>query len=945
MIPPRSAPDESERLRELRRYAVLDTPPDPVLDDLAAAAAAVMGAPMASIAFVARERQWIKARVGHTVVETSRADSLSGYVVEIGEDVVVCDAREDERFHDNPYVIGGPHIRFFAGVPLRSADGHVLGALSVLDTQPRTPTPHDIEQIRRLGRIAMAHLASQRRANASSHFEALFETSPVLPILCGRDGRPRELTYAWADLLGIELDVLYGLPILSLVHPGDAHLVEQIVTSLARGKGVRGVELRHRRSDGEDVWLSWYATWDPQEELVYAVAHNVTAYRASLAELERKETELRGKTEMLDAVRQTQAEFIHGESAEVVFPSLLDRLLALTGSRSGMVREVVIGPFGLPSLTAVALATRGDDGGRLAELATQAIDVRSPDPLVVTVVGDAGPAPVLMVPIAKASVPIAVVALAGRDGGYPPAMLAATEPLFAMVRSLVRARREALDRAASERALRESESRFRTLFDLAPIGIFETASDGTALFPNAEWQRISGFTREQVFSGGWARVVHPEDRLSVGTAWATTLAERQRFEMTLRFRRPSGEVRWVSARALPLPPSSDGEEMGIVGTVEDITERETAEATLREFAQRMRTIFDSAADAIVVLDERGAIEWANRAAGRLFGDAVDELTGRAMDELLVTTADGGGPVAEFRRGPRADTSDGGPKATVREAKARGRDGKLTDVELSLAEMRFGGHIHATLMMRDITARKEVERLKSEFVATVSHELRTPLTSIRGALGLLAAGAAGLMPPGCQDLVDVALKNSERLVRLVSDILDVEKMQAGKFSIDHAMVDLRRVVEATVAEQSGYASQFGVTTDVSLPEAPATVRGDAGRLAQVLSNLLSNAAKYSPPGGRVDVAVRMDAGMVRVSVRDRGPGVPDDFKGRIFERFAQADTSDARRRGGTGLGLNIARDIVALHGGLIGHEQPTDGPGAVFTVSLPYWQGGPAAASA
>jgi len=226
-------------------------------------------------------------------------------------------------------------------------------------------------------------------------------------------------------------------------------------------------------------------------------------------------------------------------------------------------------------------------------------------------------------------------------------------------------------------------------------------------------------------------------------------------------------------------------------------------------------------------------------------------------------------------------------------------------------------------------------VKSQFLATVSHELRTPLTSIRGSLGLVAGGAVGAMPAKAAGLVQIAHKNAERLVLLVNDILDIEKIEAGHMEFRREPLDLVELARAAVEQNHGYAQQYGVAFSYAPAVATAPVLGDRDRLLQVMANLLSNAAKFSPEGGRVEIAVAPAGERFRVSVRDRGPGIPADFRARVFERFAQADASDSRAKGGTGLGLSIARAIVLQMGGELGFDSRTGADsGTVFHFELP-----------
>ena len=237
---------------------------------------------------------------------------------------------------------------------------------------------------------------------------------------------------------------------------------------------------------------------------------------------------------------------------------------------------------------------------------------------------------------------------------------------------------------------------------------------------------------------------------------------------------------------------------------------------------------------------------------------------------------------------------------------------------------------------DITPLKQADQLKNEFISVVSHELRTPLTSIRGSLGLVAGGVAGELPPKLMDLIGIARSNCDRLVRLINDILDIEKIASGKLALKLRPLDLVAVARQAVAANEGFAAPGEVRLVLDAPAEPVTVRIDADRMMQVLTNLISNAVKFSPAGAEVRIRLRTAAATVRVEVADQGSGIPPEFQQRIFQKFSQADGTDARQKGGTGLGLHITRMLVERMGGTIGFDSPP-GQGATFFFELPAWR--------
>jgi PAS domain S-box-containing protein len=237
------------------------------------------------------------------------------------------------------------------------------------------------------------------------------------------------------------------------------------------------------------------------------------------------------------------------------------------------------------------------------------------------------------------------------------------------------------------------------------------------------------------------------------------------------------------------------------------------------------------------------------------------------------------------------------------------------------------------VVEEITERKRLEQLKRELVSTVSHELRTPLTSIVGALGLVHGGVTGELPPQAKRMCAIAHRNAERLVALVNDLLDLDRLASGQMPFTLGPVALHPLIEEGIGALQPYAERYGVRLTVQLDATGTEVHADPDRLVQVLSNLVSNAVKFSPPGETVTIAVSTHAGVARVAVSDRGPGIPEAFRARIFEKFAQADTSESRAKGGTGLGLSICKAIMDRLGGRIGFESEV-GRGTTFWLELP-----------
>jgi PAS domain S-box-containing protein len=353
-------------------------------------------------------------------------------------------------------------------------------------------------------------------------------------------------------------------------------------------------------------------------------------------------------------------------------------------------------------------------------------------------------------------------------------------------------------------------------------------------------------------------------------------------------------------------------------------DRARAAEALRASEARTRAVVDHLMEGLIIVDETAIIRSVNPAAERIFGYAAAELSGRPLAVLVPESA---GPDASsfLREGLRRALG------RITEWEGRRRNGEVFPFELSLFEFRtpegrrFGGSI------RDVSESREVERLKKEFVATVSHELRTPLTSIRGSLGLLAGGVLGELPPEAVEVVAVAERNVIRLVRLINDILDLERLDTGRIEMHFETLTLASVFERSLEAVRAFADQEGVPLESATPSG--SVWGDGDRLVQVLVNLLSNAVKFSPRGRVVRLSASEGGGFADVRVTDQGRGIPGSFREAIFERFRQVEASDARQKGGSGLGLAICKTIIEQHGGSIGVESE-EGRGSEFWIKLP-----------
>lgn len=363
-------------------------------------------------------------------------------------------------------------------------------------------------------------------------------------------------------------------------------------------------------------------------------------------------------------------------------------------------------------------------------------------------------------------------------------------------------------------------------------------------------------------------------------------------------------------------------------------ERKHATEALRQSETRLRSVIDYMLEGLVVVGDDLRILEANPAFARMFGFPLEELIGLPIVRLMPLRPEYQEPASLaglFRQSV----------GRVTEREGRRRTGEIFPLQLQLYEVGtpegrvLAGHV------RDLSQEREADRLKKQFVASVSHELRTPLTAIRGSLGLLSQGAVGPLPPDAAEVVGMAERNAVRLVGIINDLLDFERIQSGILSVTPALFPLDLAIERACESVEALAQQSGI----SVTTAPSGVEvwADEARIVQVLVNLVANAIKFSPAGTQVDVTVTRGTEHAEVRVRDHGRGVPADLQEMIFQPFRQAEESDARTHGGSGIGLAICRAIVAQHGGDIGVESHA-GAGSTFWFTIPLSGNHPVSAS-
>jgi PAS domain S-box-containing protein len=357
----------------------------------------------------------------------------------------------------------------------------------------------------------------------------------------------------------------------------------------------------------------------------------------------------------------------------------------------------------------------------------------------------------------------------------------------------------------------------------------------------------------------------------------------------------------------------NGRTIAYVRAARDITDVMAVEESLRRSEEQFRSIIDGALDGVITLGPQGLVERYNPAAAKIFGYTPAEVLGQPAERLLPYLLDSLGVLPKFV-----------------EMDALRKDGRKVPLELSLFVVRGSDGHAVAAFIKDISERREVERLKDEFMAIVSHDLKIPLSSVRLSLEILADGSLGILPPEARKILAVAERNVERMVKLANDLLDLKRLEAGRLELRRESIAIGPLVERCFEMVRALATAQDVTLEAQ--ETSARALGDDERIGQVLMNLLSNAIKFSSPGGRVSVEVRTGGQWVEVRVKDKGRGIPLEYQEMVFERFRQVYPGDGSERKGSGLGLTICKAIVTQCGGTIGLSSK-EGKGSCFWFRL------------
>jgi hypothetical protein len=720
---------------------------------------------------------------------------------------------------------------------------------------------------------------------SEERFRTTFENAGIGMALVDRQGHPLKCNPALQKMLGYnETELSSGMLFTEFTHPEDRELGRGLYGELAEGKRDKyEIEKRYFNKDGRVIWGLLVVSLVKDREGVPSYAVGMVQ---DITERKRAEEALRENEEKYRALIETTGT---GYAIVDVEGRVLD-------ANSEYVRLTDRGTLQEILGRRVTEWTAQHDLARNAEGFRKCLE--------------------------RGFVRNLEVDHVNKDGECTPIEINATLLPSATGVRIVALCRDITERKRAEQALREAEEQFRSLFASTPLPTFlwdlETLQ---YLEVNDAAVSHSGYSRHELLRMRVTDLLPPEA--------APAVLSQMQVLRTQSGDRGQGRHRLKDGRVVDVEVDAHALHFrgrrAVLGVIQDITERKRAQQALQESEERYRDLAENAAELIQSVSPQGQFLYVNHAWRQTLGYSEGEIARLSITDIL-------SPQHLTRYQQVAATVMAGETVNDVETVFVAKNGTQITVEGSVNCKLVDGKAVATSgIFRNVTARREIEKMKDEFVSTVSHELRTPLTSIRGSLGLLAGGLLAADPGKARRMVDIAMVNTDRLVRLINDILDIERIESGRVKMEKRACEAASLMLQAVDSVRELADKAGVKLEVS--PGPGRILADPDRVIQTMTNLLGNAIKFSPQGSTISLNLRRQNGDMLFEVKDRGRGIPADKLTVIFERFQQVDASDRREKGGTGLGLAICRSIVEQHGGRIWVESVL-GQGSSFYFTLP-----------
>ena len=939
MKAPELPPEETERQAALERTGLLDTEPEERFDRYTRMARKAFRVPIALVSLVDKSRQWFKSCQGLEASETSRDISFCGHAILGSGILIIEDTLEDPRFAENPLVTEAPNIRFYAGAPIHNSEGFRLGTLCLIDKTPRSFDKEDQSLLREIAdcveeeiNLQAASKLYQELKYSERRARAIIEGTRIGTWEWNVQTGETVFNQRWANICGYVLDELEPISIetwLSLVHPEDLPESERLLKAHFAGElSEYDYRCRMKHKNGHWVWVhdrGRVFEWTKNDEplMMYGTHADITEEMNNLSKI-RHQNEALGILNGLALDTETNDD-IRIERALRLGSDYLNLPLGIVSEIHGNVYSIrwFVAPedagleqnasFPLKD-TYCSMLLGARESLAIAHMARSSYrDHRCYDRF--------GLESYLAAPIVI------------KDHLYGTLNFSSPEPReqdfsdteITFVTLLARWVGALIERQLSVQMLTK-------LVEQTPGMLYQYQQwpDGRASFPytSPNISNIYGVTPEEAREDAticFSRI-HPGDLREVVASIERSAETLKIWHSHFRVNNGDSGWRWVEGKSSPerIP---DGSTMWH-GYIADIDEAKQTELALQESEVQLRRLYELSPIGIALNDYvSGAFLDVNEALLGPTGYSRDELM--AMDYSQILPRDYEHQRQQIIAKLQSEKRFGPYEVEI----VRSDDSTYPAIVRGMRISSPSGQPLIWTLIEDISERKKVDRMKSEFISTVSHELRTPLTSISGSLGLVESGTLGALPTKAERMVSIAHRNTEQLKQLVDDLLDMEKLVSGKMIMKLEAQEVGPVIEESAERLGTYALESGVSVQIEDDASTCMVNIDRLRLGQALTNLLSNAIKFSPPDRQVLVHSKVEHGLLRILVTDQGPGIPDNFRSRIFQKFAQADSSDTRGKRGTGLGLAITKEIMTQMGGDVGFDSE-EGKGACFWLSLP-----------
>ncbi len=943
-------------METLRQYAVLDTPPEQALDDLVALAAAICEAPIALISIVDSDRQWFKAKLGIETREMPRTVSFCAHALEQQDLFIVPDATKDERFADNPIVTGAPGIRFYAGAPLATREGPVLGTLCVIDRMPRSLTSAQKQALRVLSRQVMTQFDLRRRGQellaSEAKRRAIFEAEPECVKLLSPDGTLHEINSAGLRLIEADhASMVTGQNIVPVVVSEDRPAVIAMLEAVAAGER-RSVQYRIVGFKGTQRWIEMngapFHDETTGQRYVLGVSHDITERKVAeekIQRLNRLYAVSSGIAEAIVRLKDTSALYEQACRIAVEKGGLVMAWVGVAVAERNILEPVARWGRDEGYLDLIQVSTSADEprgrgpAGQAFRSGQPACcnDIDADTGAVVsrTEALERGYRSCAAFPLTFESRPIAALVVYGDQPGYfDREEMHVLNALAENISFAIESNQREQQRLLAESALRASEGRYRTLFERVPDGIFIADAQGNYVDANPSAIRMLGYERDELARMNAANVVAENEVPRVAEALVEIHAGRMHHR-EWRFRHKDGSHFMAEVIATGMP---DG---NFLAMLRDITERKRAEA-------RFRRLVDSNAQGVMFWTMKGEITGANDSFLRLIGYSREDLEKGLLSWEKISP-----PEWADRDLQTFDTIRQTGVCVPYEREFSRKDGSRVPVLVAAATFEDNPEEGFTFAV-DLTDRKKLEqqflraqRMESIGVLAggIAHDLNNVLSPIMMSLAVLEMKHTD---KDSQELLNMLSTSAQRGADMVRQVLSFARGVEGRrmdVQLKHLVRELVKIANDTFPKN--------IEVEADLPAELDTVLGDPTQLHQVLLNLCVNARDAMPEGGRLALTleeVLLDAHYaalnpeaqpgpyLRLDVADTGGGIPPEVIDQIFDPFF---TTKAPGKG-TGLGLSTTLGIVKSHGGFI-RAYSEVGQGTKFSVYLPAIPAGSAAA--